>query len=517
MMSSTTEHLYLEASDTVVTVRRRLSVLRGSRVLLIWPAEGAPLQRKLDLVLIQREAYRRVIQLALVSADRHVIGHAAELNISCFDSIESSESGRWKRGRQKRFLPRYHKLGADLRSDDLALIAARIQDRKRHSPWRGAIERVLVLVLLAGVIGAAFYIVLPGAVIEVTLAHEDMVAVVDIIADRKATAVDLERGLIPAKTLLKTVETSATIPTSGAFWLDSVSAAGVVTFTNLGDTSVIIPARTILGTSAGEPILFDTVANVFVPAGIGRSVDATVEAREGYRGSVGNVSAGMINTIFGALAENVSVINLAPVAGGGVRSVKVVAAEDHARLLESVRIQLQSLAFEQMRVGLSDNQIIIIESIRIEEERKAWTNFSADVGTMTTELSLTMRAVVSAIAIDERYGRQIALGRLRGMMPRGKTLLEEAFEYSRGPFALSQQNGQVRFTARASGSAVAALDADALRAQLAGLSLSDAKALLRAQPAISAAEPPLLNIYPPGLDKMPILSIRIDLRLKDPA
>ena len=246
-------------------------------------------------------------------------------------------------------------------------------------------------------------------------------------------------------------------------------------------------------------------------------MDATVEAREGYRGSIGNVSAGMINTIFGALAENVSVINLAPVAGGGVRSVKVVAAEDQARLLESVRIQLQSLAFEQMRLGLSDSQIIIIESIRIEEERKEWTNFSADVGTMTTELSLTMRAVISAIAIDERYGRQIALGRLGGMLPPGKTILEDASEYARGPFALSQQNGAVRFTARASGSAVAALDADALRAELAGLSLSDAKALLRAQPAISAAEPPVLNLYPPGIERMPILSIRIDLRVKNPA
>lgn len=516
-MSSAAEHLYLEASDTVVTVRKRLSALRGSRVLLVWPSTAAPLQRKLDLVLIQREACRRVIQLALVSADRHVIAHAAELNISCFESIETSETARWKRGRQKRFLPRYHKPSADLRSDDLALIAARIENRKRHSPWRSAIERFLVLVLLAGVITAASYIVLPGAVIEVTLAQEDIIAVVDIIADRKATAVALERGLIPAATLLKTVETSATIPTSGAFWLDSVSAAGVATFTNLGETSVIIPARTILGTSAGEPILFETVAKIFVPAGIGRSVDATVEAREGYRGSIGNVSAGMINTVFGSLAENVSVINLAPVAGGGVRSVKVAAAEDQARLLESVRIQLQSLAFEQMISDLSDSQIIIIESIRIEEERKEWTNFSADVGTMTTELSLTMRAVVSAIAIDERYGRQIALGRLRAMLPPGKTILKNSSDYSRGPFALGQQDQQVRFTARASASAVAELDADALRAELAGLSLSDARDLLQARHEISAAEPPVFNLYPPSLDKMPILSIRISLRLKEPA
>ena len=513
-MPGETEHLQLEAADTVVTVRERLSRLRGRRVLLIWSADVQPLQRKLDLVLIQRDAYRRAIQLALVSTDKHISAHAAELNISCFASIEDSQRERWKRGRQKRFLPRYHKPSADLQSEDLALIAARIENRKRHSPWRGAFERVVAFAMLASVIGAAFYLLLPGAVVQVSLAQEDVTAIFDIVADRKASAVNLERGLIPAHSLLQTVESTATIPASGTFWLDSVSAAGVVTFTNLSEASVIIPAATILGTSAGEPILFETVADVFVPAGVGRSVDATVEAREGYRGSIGNVSAGMINTVFGALAESVSVINLAPVAGGGVRSVKVVAAEDQARLLDSVRIQLQSLAFEQMRATLSESQIIIIESIRIEEERKEWTSFSADVGTMTSELSLTMRAVVSAIAVDDRVGRQVALYRLKAMLPLGAELVAASVEYARGAFTLGHLDGQVRFTVTASARAAAELDADALRAELAGLSIGEAIELLGARPEISSADPPLLKLYPKGLERMPILPIRIDLRLE---
>ena len=298
-MSSEPERLQLSPTDTVVTVRKRLASLRGSRVLLIWPADGKPLARKLDIVLIQRDADRRAIQLALVSQDKSIIAHAAELNISCFASIEASRIERWKRGRQKRFLPRYHKPSPDLRTEDLAIIANRIARRKRISPWRAAIERFVVLVLLIGVIGSAFYFVLPGAVVELTLAEQELVAVVDIFADRKANAVNLEKGVIPASTLRQTVETSATIPASGAYRLDSVSAAGIVTFTNLGDALVSIPARTILGTSAGEPILFETVADIVVPAGIGLSVDATVQAREGYRGSIGNVSTGMINTVIG--------------------------------------------------------------------------------------------------------------------------------------------------------------------------------------------------------------------------
>ncbi|MCY3978955.1 MAG: hypothetical protein OXG23_12720, partial [Chloroflexi bacterium] len=152
MMPPEIERLQLTPTDTVVTVRERLASLRGRRVLLIWPSDGKPLGRKLDIVLIQRDADRRAIQLALVSKDKAITAHAAELNISCFASIEASQAERWKRGRQKRFLPRYHKPSPDLQTEDLAIIADRIERRKRGSTWRAAIERIIVLALLIGVI-----------------------------------------------------------------------------------------------------------------------------------------------------------------------------------------------------------------------------------------------------------------------------------------------------------------------------------------------------------------------------
>ena len=513
-MSPEIERLQLTPTDTVVTVRARLASLRGRRVLLIWPPDGKPLRRKLDLVLIQRDADRRAIQLALVSPDKAIIAHAAELNISCFASIDASQVERWKRGRQKRFLPRYHKPSPDLQTEDLAIIADRIERRKRLSPWRAAIERLFVLVLLIGLIGGVFYALLPSAVLELTLAEHELVAVVDILADSKANAVNLENGVIPALTLRESVETTATIPASGTLRLDSVSAAGVVTFTNLGESLVIIPSKTILGANAGEPILFETMADVVVPAGVGRSVDATIQAKEGYRGRIGNVSAGMINTVIGALAEKVSVINLTPAVGGGAPSVKVVAEVNQTRLLESVRLQLQSLAFERMRATLPDSQVIIIESIGIEEERKEWIAFSADVGDMTSELSLSMRALVAALAIDDRYARQVAVGSLKANLPPGKILVGESIEYSRGPFTLGREDGQVQFTAASRASAISDFDAGALRSALAGLSLSEATDLLLALPELSSADRPVLTVYPKGLARMPLLPIRIDLQIK---
>jgi hypothetical protein len=83
--------IQIEADEDANSVKDRLSFYKGKRVLLVWPEEGTALTRKLDLVLIQREAIRRQIKLAFVTHDPQVIEHARDLNISTFQTIGSSE------------------------------------------------------------------------------------------------------------------------------------------------------------------------------------------------------------------------------------------------------------------------------------------------------------------------------------------------------------------------------------------------------------------------------------------
>lgn len=505
----------LEATDTIVSLRQRLAGLRGQRVLLIWPEAATNLRSKLDLVLIQREADRRAIRLAIVTTDELQRFFAAELNISWFDTLETSQTSRWKRGRQKLFLPRHHKPSPGLQAQDLELIAGRLARRNQQSPWRSMIERFAVLALLALVVGAALYAVVPSAEVAVSLQEDVITVVVDVVADRKAEAIRSESGVIPALVLRETVETSATVPTTGTVWLDSISAAAIVTFANLGSHQVDIPRGTILGTSAGQPILFETVADVAAPAGEGQRVDATVEAMASYRGSVGNVGPGMINTVLGELSDQVSVINLTSAAGGSNQHVKTVATADRSKLLESARIQLQSLAYEQMRAGLAESQVIIIESLRIEQERKDWTNFSADADTMTSELSLTMRAIVSALVVDDRYGRQLTLARIRDKIPTNFQLVDNSLTYARGPFQLGRADGQITFTARGSATVRANFNRDLLREQLAGLSLDEASELLGSREELSDQYPAHIALFPQALERMPTMAVRIQVRERD--
>lgn len=516
-MAPETVQVKLEASDTVTSVKRRLSDLRGKRVLLILSPSGALFKRKLDLILLQREVYRRAIQVALVSRESDIIAYARELNISCFVSVEASENGRWKRGRQKVFLPRHHQPSKPQPPDELRSIASRLLDRNRHpSRLRIYLERLFVLALLSFVTLAAIYALVPAATVEVSLRAESISAAVSIIADTKADGIDPDKGIIPAQIARATVETTATLPTTGLRNLDEVPARGTVTFTNLTNRPLTVPANTILSTAGAAPLLFRTVVDVFLPAGAAQTVNAPFEAMQQYSGEEGNIAAGQINLVVGPLAESITVTNPAPASGGILRTVNIVSAADKDRLLNIVRGQLQSLGYEDIQSTLTASQVIIIESIAIEEERKDWTNFSSEVGLMTKELTLNMRAVVSALVIDDRLGRQVSLAQLRDRVPPDMTLLEDALQYVRGPLTQPISSERVSFVANTSGTLVAQLDTAGLLDRLAGVSIADALQILRSQPELAAPTASSIEVFPEGFSRMPLLSVRIDLQVRLP-
>lgn len=517
-MAAQIERVQLKANDTVAAVKDRLSFIRGRQVLLIWPKDGKPLTRRLDLVLIQREAHRRAIQLAVASADADVIRHATALNISAFETIEASKHQRWKRGRQKVFLPRYHKPQHEHEPEELKSVASRLAQRgRRQSRLRYILERLIVLILLIGSIGMTAYIVLPGAAVIVTLQEDEIKIDMDITADAALQSVDIDNGIIPAQIVRASVETTAAVPTTGAQRLENAPAAGLVTFTNQTNAPVDIPPNTSLTTSAGAPVLFRTVRAVTVPAGIGRHIDAPVEAMPSSTGAVGNVAAGMINTVVGPLGNLVAAINLAPASGGESRAVSIVAQADKTALLNSVRAQLQSLAYEKMQTRITESQLIIIESIRIEEERSDWTAYSAEIGTVTDELSLTMRAVVSAMVVDDHFGQQVTLARLLSQKPAGAKLRQDSIIYTRGPIIRQESPSRVTFRAASRAKIMPELKAAQLQERLAGASLDEARDILASQPELSRAAPAQILLRPAGLERMPLLPVRIDIQIQEPA
>ncbi|MDZ4768344.1 MAG: hypothetical protein SGJ24_04385 [Chloroflexota bacterium] len=511
------EYVQLEPGEDASSARDRLGFLRGRRVLLIWPESGTALSRRLDLVLVQREAMRLAITLALVTHDSAVTQHAHDLNISTFETIGASERGKWKRGRAKVFTSRSQKPKDEREPDELIDVASRLKDETltpRQRRARTLTRAGLALLVSVGAAGAV-YAVLPSATVTIVPLRQtvEVMAEVRAVPGDALMRIDVENGLIPALVVRAQVEERATIPASGMQQVSASRATGTVVFINKTDNAVTVPADSFVGTSAGTPILFRTMTEALVPAGRGLQIEVPIEAVEEVAGEIGNVDGGLINTLLGPVAEQIEVRNISPTFGGERRTIGAVSAQDHEYLIAILRQQIQDRAFDEMQPRLETNQFLIGETIGIAEERDDWMIFSHPVGAVTDEVTLTMRAIVQATAVDQDLANQVAFARLAGQIPRSFVIDPGSIAYTRGAVERFDPDGAVNFTVRASGVVSSQIDPWTIQQNLAGRADADALAYLDSALELAPGTLPQIARSPDWLPHLPLLPGRIRLLL----
>jgi hypothetical protein len=180
-----------------------------------------------------------------------------------------------------------------------------------------------------------------------------------------------------------------------------------------------------------------------------------------------------------------------------------------------VRGQLQTTAYTEMESRLSDTQLVVIETLRITEQRSDWTRFSHSVGAVSDTVSLDMRVIVTALVVDDRFARQVVFGRLSSQKPPNLILRTDSFLYSRGPVSDSDRN-TVTFSASGEGTATARINTNMLQARLAGTSSDDAEAILRQSVNLAEGSTPQIDIAPQWLNHLPFLPVRITIHTEQP-
>ncbi|MCB9460052.1 MAG: baseplate J/gp47 family protein [Anaerolineaceae bacterium] len=514
------QYIQLERNDDVPLVRDRMSFLRGKRALIIWPERGTALTRKLDLVMIQREARRRAVQIAFVTHDSEVIKNADELGISTFETIQAAERGRWKRGWGKVAAKRYQKPSDEPEPEQLKPVASRVTNRRQRSRLRFFLERAIVLAVLLAVLGGAAYIVIPSADVTIYLDTQDIDISVSVTANTSTLEVDVENRVIPATLLPATAQTTVSIPTTGTEDLGASRAIGVVTFTNNTNSTIDIPEGTIVrATNTSAPVDFATTNDATLPGGSGQTVDVSITATQDSAGPVGNVPAGVINTIVGPLDGQVTVRNIRATINGDSQSLRTVTAADRDALLAQARAQLQNNAYSEMRRTLAPNQEIIISTIRIapDGERSDWTKFSHNVGDVTDTLTLQMQAVVQAVAVDTLLARQIVFAALSAEKERGLVFDTDTIVYNEpGDYSVNAE-GQIVFEMGGHAIAIGQFGQGQLQQQIANLPINDAIAIISSYPGVNSTREPLIAVAPEWYkDRMPIVPIRINIHAEAP-
>ena len=89
----------LETHDDVISVRDKISWSKARRVLLVWPRKGSLLERKLDLLLLQRHSQQLGTQMAIVTRSGEVRAQARELGVPVFSNMVQAQQANWRRQR----------------------------------------------------------------------------------------------------------------------------------------------------------------------------------------------------------------------------------------------------------------------------------------------------------------------------------------------------------------------------------------------------------------------------------
>lgn len=504
--------IQLDQYDDVVSVRDRLQFVTAGRVLLVFPQQPI-LRRKLDLVLIQREATRRDMKLAIITEDYDVMDHAKELEISVFRSIDAARSTAWQTPTKKVFVDRSDRPALGRDPYDVASATRRKRPKSRASKavnqvTRGTLFGAAILLVLFG-----FYATLPSATVRVYPAQDELNITVNIVADPSLDTVVPESLRIPATIERRLQESTATIQSSGRRPAESSLAEGIVTFTNETNLAQFIPTGTQVQTSTVPPVRYLTQEDGVLPAQSGSTINIAIRAIGPNQGLSGNQPPNAIDTVFGDLNGIISVTNRNATYGEGVREIAFVTQADHDRLISLAEEELINNTRDSLSVSLPEGEFLLVpESVSIIEVRELV--YSADVDQPAERVSLTMKALVQITIIDLNDAQLVAVAIANsGRYTENRILDFNSLTYSSRGVQSVLEDGSIAFQMRVEGTMYADIDSTQVRDRLTGLSVQEAREVLDAEYLLDSRYPPEISTWPSLFGRMPIFPVRIQVEV----
>ena len=411
-----TQIIQLEPHDDSISVKDKMGWSQTGRVALVWPPRGQMMDRRLDLVLVQRHSQSLGVQIALVTTDPEVRFQADQLGIPVFRSVRKAQTERWTRIRRNKPQTQPPITGEE-RLSRIQSILSNPMHRSRETrtfsqPVRIGIFGLAVIAVLS--IAAAL---IPSADIYITPDSKIQEIELSVQADDSIDEVNLA-GLLPANWINVTVEGRGTIPTTGSVSIPIGYASGEVEFQNLTDQVVVIPAGTVVST-ANSSSRFITQRETGVPAGPGEKASAPIMAI--LPGSSSNLAMNRIVAVEGALGVRVTVNNTTPISGGSMAPSPAPSAEDRLQLKENLTSSLAQNALHEIENALQPGDLLLTEiptQVRVVSEFYRPEDLQP-----ASELELTLRLDFTAPYVAAEHIDEFANSILDANLPSGYTAI----------------------------------------------------------------------------------------------
>jgi hypothetical protein len=470
----------IDETDDPYSARDKLSWVQAERVVLQLPTAAPAWRQLLALRLLQRQASQLGAHLALVTDDDEVVDVAQTLGIPIFNSVGDSYYGNW---RSRRPMRRDWRPPAHARRERLQPATRLFQRPASAHPIYGWLRGLLFCAIMLSVLGLG-WVLLPQATIRLQpqLTPLEVTLIVPLV---QPSAVTVAADAVAVQPLKLSLRTQASQPTTGTTILNTQRAAGKVTFSNLTDSSVRIPAGSgVRSAGQGTPIQFVTQQDANLAPNVGASV--TVPILAVLAGPAGNVKAGQINVVDGAQATLVAVINLQPTSGGDVQTVAAVSSRDQAILFADLRDRLQAESFSGLQNLLGPGQRLLKQSVQLNVLSRTYDHF---VGEAAPQLQLELAVEVTAWAVIDNDLQQRALQALQA------TAAAQAL-----PFLAQSSTWQIvaetndALTLGASGWTGLDIKPQQIQAQVRGMSIAQAQQYLVTH--LPLQKPPVIVLQP---------------------
>jgi len=489
-----TQLIPLESHDDLISVRDRMSWAKTPRILLVWPKSERIALRPLDLKVLQRHAAALGAQLGLVTRHRSIRREAQAQGIPVFNSTMKAQRNPWPERdlRRKRVRRRPRRNLHELRK----------QVRAENDAWSSQpVARIGFFSLGVLAVLALASLFIPRAQVIVTPETEVQSVTLPILADPSLNSVFIT-GSIPSRELQVVVDGEAQADASGRVPVPVSRAEGIVTFRNLTEEPVTIPAGTVL-TSTGLPgVRFLTVGTGDLEGGLEATLDLPVEAES--QGADGNVGAGAIQAIEGNLGLLVTVTNEEPTRGGRNRPADAPNERDHSRLRESLLADLEAQAIDEMKAQLAQDDQLFMDTLTVDQVLEE--TYDPPLGQPGSNLKLSMRVTFSAWYASGDDLTELASTVLNASKAEGFVAADESLSFE----ALNEQRtdsaGVTHWVMRVSRNLVRQVDEDRITPLVQGRSLSVAQTQLN---AMELPDAPEIRLNPAWWPWMPLIPFNI--------
>lgn len=492
-----TQVVHLDQHDDIVSIRDRMAWAKSPRILLVWPRRGRVGIRPLDLTLLRRHAESLGAELGLVTRDGQIRSAAREEGISYFSNQTQAQKKDWREKQSARPMRRFPRV-------DLRAARAQLPGPELFTFTADPVRRVAVFV--AGVLAVlvVMLVFIPSAEIQLTPPTQLQSLTISVSADPQTQNVQLS-GVVPQRKLQLVLEGSDSALATGKAIIADQSASGVVVLMNLTEKVITVPAGTVLLTSATPAVVFESVVDVVVPAGKGKTITVAIRAKTA--GLIGNVLPGAITRFESPLGLSLAVTNPAATKGGSENELSTPTASDRDQLRKRLLAGLEQQARARFWEQVSSGDVLLPASFSLAHIQDETGSPAA--GQTGKKLSLTMRAEYTIAYATFADLHLLAERVLDASLPAGTLALpgQIALESLSTPSADGQ--GSSRWLMRVTRSVRPYIDPGQIISLAAGKAAGRAGSLL--QDTYGLAQAPQIRIRPIWWPWLPFLPIRISV------